>query len=488
MFVRFVKIVVLLLVVLFHIDFDLNAANFIVADDGSGNFKNVQAAIDACKDGERNYIFIKNGTYYGQTTIGSKANASTKQISLIGESRDGVILTYDKSMPAVATFEETCTFQVYAKNFYAENITFVNTAGNTGQALALYTAGDMAILKNCSLIGYQDTYRSKKGTRAYLLNCWIEGAVDFIYAGGTLVFDDCTINCIRSGGFITAPEDAYATVPKASTTAGIFIRLGFIFRNCTIQGPASVAANSFYLGRPWGDYAGTAYLNCKMSNQVHSSGWATMGSTTYLTSCFAEYNSMDLNGNPIDVSKRVSWSYQLPQADVETHLTPAAIYAKSYTSTFEPLGLSVSPDAPTDVKIVDGKTLQWTPVSGAGMNLIYFNNRFVGISSTPEFDVSGLSGIFQLRALSNLGVLSNFSSPITEVPSLRHESIPYSVTNGILSFESEISKVEIFDAAGRKLKLIYKSSVLDLRKYSNSVLIIRITDNAGEVNQVKLKI
>jgi pectinesterase len=216
-----------------------------------GDFATIQQAVNACPDNIRSYIFVKNGTYYGQTTIGTKTVASSKLISLIGESRDGVILTYDKSIPAVATFEETCTFQVYAKNFYAENITFVNSAGNTGQALALYTAGDQAILKNCSLIGYQDTYRSKKGTRAYLLNCWVEGAVDFIYAGGTLIFDNCTLNCTRSGGFVTAPEDAYATVPKASTVAGIFIRLGFVFRNCTIQGSASVPANSFYLGRPW---------------------------------------------------------------------------------------------------------------------------------------------------------------------------------------------------------------------------------------------
>jgi hypothetical protein len=225
-----------------------------------------------------------------------------------------------------------------------------------------------------------------------------------------------------------------------------------------------------------------------MSNQVHSSGWATMGSTTYLTSCFAEYNSMDLNGNPIDISKRVSWSYQLPQADVETHLTPAAIYARSYTSTFEPLGLSVSPDAPTDIKIVEAKTLQWTPVSGASMYMIYFNNRFIGITLTPEYDVSGLSGTFQVRALSNLGVLSNFSSPITEVPNSRLESNSFSIANGILCFKSEIPKVEIFDAAGRKLKLVYKSSEIDLRKYSNSVLIIRITNHAGAENQFKLKI
>ncbi len=481
------KIVSALVIIFTYFSFELHSANYIVAKDGSGHFTTVQAAIDACPEGVRNYIFIKNGTYYGQTSIGSKAAASTKLISIIGENADSVILTYDKAMPAVSTFEQTCTFQVYSRNFYAENVTFQNSAGNTGQALALYTAGDMAILKNCKLIGYQDTYRSKKGTRGYLLNCWVEGAVDFIYAGGTLFFDDCTIYCTRSGGYITAPEDSFATVPKASTVAGIFIRLGFIFRNCTILGPASVPANSFYLGRPWGDFAGSAFLNCKLSNQVHSSGWATMGSTTYLTACFAEYNSRDLNGNLIDVSKRVSWSYQLPKQDVDNHLSTAAVYARSFTTTFEPIGLSVAPEAPVNVKI-NNNLLQWNHVSGVNVFMIFFNNKFIGVSNTTEYDISGLSGKFEIRALSNLGVLSNFSTSITGIQNVDNEKTPFMLNNGKLTLNPEIRHVEIFDISGKKLKVADTPEISDLNKYKNTVVIVLTTDHAGKINSFKLKI
>ena len=77
---------------------------YIVAADGSATYTTVQAAIDACPNGERSVIFVKNGTYYGQTYLGSKTVASTKLISLIGESRDGVILTYDKALPMVTKF------------------------------------------------------------------------------------------------------------------------------------------------------------------------------------------------------------------------------------------------------------------------------------------------------------------------------------------------------------------------------------------------
>lgn len=466
----------------------VRAANFIVAADGSGNFTTMQAAIDACPDGVRSYIFIKNGTYYGLTSIGSKAAASSKLISLIGENRDSVILTYDKAMPEVATFEQTCAFQIYAKNFYAENVTFQNSAGNTGQALALYTAGDMAILKNCKLTGYQDTYRSKKGTRGYLLNCWVEGAVDFIYAGGTLIFDDCTINCIRSGGFITAPEDAYATVPKASTASGIFLRLGFLFRNCTIQGPATVPANAFYLGRPWGDYAGSTYVNCKLSNQVNTAGWATMGSSTYLTACFCEYNSMDPNGTPVDTTKRVNWSKQLKKSDVDNHLNPAAFYAKSYTTTFEPLGLSVSPDAPTEVSIMNGNTLKWNSVNGAVAYMIFFNKKFIGIANANEYNISGLSGVFEIKSVNSLGVLSNFSTPVTEVKVPEFENLPYTLKNGMLSLNSEIVSAELYNLSGKKLMFAKNKRNMDVSKHKNSVLILKTSNCTGTEKCFKLKI
>ena len=97
-----------------------------------------------------------------------------------------------------------------------------------------------------------------------------------------------------------------------------------------------------------------------------------MGSTTYLTSCFAEYNSMDLNGSPIDISKRISWSYQLPKSDVDTHFSTTAVYAKSYSTTFEPTSISISPETPTGLSI-NGQILSWNTVNNVTGYLVYVN-------------------------------------------------------------------------------------------------------------------
>ena len=71
---------------------------------------------------------------------------------------------------------------------------------------------------------FRSTHRSKKNTRSYYRDCVIEGATDYIYAGGTCWFENCTLNCV-AGGYITAPEDITAYVQGESKR----IYLGFIF-------------------------------------------------------------------------------------------------------------------------------------------------------------------------------------------------------------------------------------------------------------------
>ena len=77
---------------------NINAQVFrcIVAKDGTGTDSTLQAAIDKCPDNVRSIIYVKKGTYYGQTYLGTKTVPSSKIISIIGEDRDQVIITYDK--------------------------------------------------------------------------------------------------------------------------------------------------------------------------------------------------------------------------------------------------------------------------------------------------------------------------------------------------------------------------------------------------------
>ena len=70
-----------------------SAYDFVVAADGSGNFKTVQEAINAVPDFRKKWttIFIKNGTYKEKIVMAE----SKQMVSFIGESIDKTIITYD---------------------------------------------------------------------------------------------------------------------------------------------------------------------------------------------------------------------------------------------------------------------------------------------------------------------------------------------------------------------------------------------------------
>ncbi len=459
---------------------------FIVASDGSGDYTTIQAAINACPDNERSIVFVKNGTYYGQTSIGTKTTASNKIISLIGENRDSVILTYDKSLTMVSTFELATTFQIYAKNFYAENITFVNSAGNTGQALALYTAGDMATFKNCTVRGYQDTYRAKKGTRGYFYKCWIEGAVDFIYAGGTVFFDDCTINCVKGGGYIVAPEDRYKYIPAASTTTGKDLNLEFIFRNCNITANSDVSDNTFTLGRPWNTYAGAYYINCKLGSHIKAAGWTTM-SGNETTASFAEYNSMDKDGNPVNTSGRVSWSFQLAKEDVDNFLNPDYVYAQLSTTVYDPVSICVAPAAPELTK--NGNTISWNTVSDAAGYIIYKDGKYSGVTTETTYtDSSSETGNYTVRAINSTGVLSDTISSSTGISDVKEENINLRLVANQILFDQVQTKIELYNLSGMKVCQAQNSFALPISNIVKGAYIIRVQTAEGQIIKRKLEI
>ncbi len=294
----------------------LNAQNTLtVAQDGSGDHSTIQAAIDAAPADEETTIYIKSGTYAEQVTIGTKRAASNKKISLIGEGADKTIITSSVGMASGVSFDKTPALSVYADNFYAEGLTMQNTTGKAGkQALALYVAGDRQTYYRCRIAGYQDTHRSKKNTRSYYKDCTIEGATDFIYAGGTCWFDHCTLHCVAPG-YITAPEDIEA---YALTKSGKPIHLGFIFSDCTITRAQGVPDGSVYLGRCWGaSNCGSLFLNCNLGRVIHPAGWAEMGGNNGKASYFGEYKSLGEDGRPIDVPNRISWGRQMGDEDYQ---------------------------------------------------------------------------------------------------------------------------------------------------------------------------
>lgn len=281
--------------------------DFVVAKDGSGNFKTVQEAINAVPDFRKKEtrIFIKNGVYKEKLIL---AECKTL-VTFIGESVENTVITYNDYNQKKNIFGEekgtsgSSGFYIYGPGFTAENITFSNTAGPVGQVVAVSVSGDRIFFKNCRFLGFQDTlYTYGRESRQYYLNCYIEGTVDFIFGSSTAVFDSCTIFGKR-GGFYTA----------ASTPEGK--KFGYVFMNCNITGDAP--ANSFFLGRPWRPFAKTVFMYCKLDKQVTPEGWNNWSNAeNEKTAYYAEYRN---SGPGAATSKRVGWFHQLTEEDAKQY-------------------------------------------------------------------------------------------------------------------------------------------------------------------------
>ena len=228
--------------------------------------------------------------------------------------------------------------------------------------------GDRSTFYRCKITGYQDTHRTKKGVRSYYKECVIEGATDYIYAGGTCWFEHCTLNCV-AGGYITAPEDiTYYTTASDGTTK---IWLGFIFNECTVTKASGVSDKSVSLGRCWGaEKCGSMFLNCQLNNIIKAAGWETMGGNDGTKSYYAEYKSK--NGTALaDVSNRISWSHQLTDADYEKVNTWAKVDAaccaiNTSLTAFDPESVIEAHKTTDDYAPVENKLLAFPTARGFG--------------------------------------------------------------------------------------------------------------------------
>ncbi|MCW8126843.1 pectinesterase family protein [Microbulbifer halophilus] len=249
-------------------------------------------------------IYIRNGRYREKLTV-TKPN-----INLVGESRDGVVLTYDAyAGQKIPGSEETwgtfrsATLTVLAPDFRAESLTVENAfdflrndaldkqatervGGTQAVALAINGRADRSAFRDVKLSGYQDTLYVNTG-RSYFLDSVIEGNVDFIFGAGTALFEKSDIvnrkraRDMQTTGYVTAPSTDIAN------------DFGLVFLNCRLLKEEAVPADSVPLGRPWhptttfedGRYAdpdaigASVFINTWMDDHIARDGWDSMNGT-----------------------------------------------------------------------------------------------------------------------------------------------------------------------------------------------------------------
>ncbi|MFJ7178265.1 pectinesterase family protein [Streptomyces massasporeus] len=281
------------------------ATTLTVAQDGSGQYRTVQAAVNAvpANNPSRVVIAVKPGTYRELVKVPS--NKPHVTIQGTGGSRKDTTIVYNNASgtpkPGGGTYGTggSATVAVEADDFQARNLTISNDFDEKAnqslsghQAVALRTAADRVFLDGIIVSGDQDTLlldtasKDRLG-RVYVSNSYVIGNVDFIFGRATAVVDKSVITLKKrwngtSAGYITAP----------STAAN---RKGFLIANSAVNG--DVSAGSFYLGRPW--HAGgdasldpqTTVRSTSLSNAIRSAPWTDMSGFSWKDDRFAEYRN-----------------------------------------------------------------------------------------------------------------------------------------------------------------------------------------------------
>ncbi|MEO7576434.1 MAG: pectinesterase family protein [Massilia sp.] len=289
--------------------------NITVALDGSGNYTNLQDAFSSVPDNNtvRTVITIKPGVYVGQAIL----RRFKHKVTLQGSDPTTTILSYyanvNEQPAGTDSFYKGYGIVIESNDFIADKLTFRNTSGDHGQAIALRINGDRALVTNSRMLGWQDTLNLNVG-RHYIKDSYIEGRVDFIYGDGTSVFDNCEIKS-KNGGYITA-----SSAPDTRPYGFVIINsrltsdpTAWVDPNSTTPVVPPKTPPQSYLGRPWRPYASVIYMNTDMGGHIKPAGWDNWGNAANeLTARYAEYGNYGVGAN---TSARVTWAKQMTSTE-----------------------------------------------------------------------------------------------------------------------------------------------------------------------------
>lgn len=250
----------------------------VVAADGSGTYRTIQAAIDAvpANNTSRRVITIKPGTYREIVTI--PANKPLVTLQGLGGSAADTVLVNNRSSAGGYGTSGSATFFAKGADLVATNLTIANDYGEGSQAVAANLEGARLVFRNVRFTGNQDTLLVNDAARAYVVDSYVEGTVDFIFGGGTAVFDRTSVYQKRSTG---GPVTAARTDPAK--------QYGFLFYKSTITGKTAATTQ---LGRPWGADAQVLYRESSLSSTIATGQpWTNMSSNVWTAARFSEYRN-----------------------------------------------------------------------------------------------------------------------------------------------------------------------------------------------------
>ncbi|HEY4355461.1 MAG TPA: pectinesterase family protein [Acidobacteriaceae bacterium] len=275
------------------------------------DFTTVQQALDHAPEAPHGRIIISivPGVYHERIHV----TQNRPRVTLLGLGTDpsGVVITASQNAKSAGGTFFTETAEINGESFEADNVTFENTAGNTGQAVAISVRSDRAIFKHCRFLGDQDTLFADYG-RQYYVDSYIAGGVDFIFGNAAAVFDHSEIHELHRG-YLTAQS---RTAPD-QMTGYIITNSRVTVASCLNDAPEcrSNTPFAFFLGRPWRVYSRVVVMNTELPGWLDPAGWSAWGKNDATPQAFyAEYNNSGEGWRP---KERAPWAHILSTKEAE---------------------------------------------------------------------------------------------------------------------------------------------------------------------------
>jgi hypothetical protein len=420
-------------------------------------------------------IFIKKGSY----TIPLYSTMKTcnsyevpecitfikgKNISFIGEDRDATVIT--NGIPANATFAgeygttskydgigNSDVFQITsaANGLYWQDLTVETGMEDArGRDIAIQDKGSKNIYKNVTLHGYQDTWTSNNDNGLYYFEDGvIRGRTDYICGKGDIYFNQVEFRQIAGG---------YCAVPSKPAN------IGWVMKDCTINGDGDGVDGNYTLGRPWGSGTPVAlWIDTKMNVVPSAIGWNEMSGGW--PARFAEYNSMTSTGSQVDLSGRKKTFGDNHANNPILTAEEAAEYSdmsKMYGEWQPTLATEQAPIV-TDVKLTGGE-LTWTGSNYALLYAIVKNGEVIDFTKETTYNIgtaagsrrSGSTDQYQIRAANEMGGLNEASEVATETDGIEtvNDNVNVNLNDNIYNLQGiRVNKAQkgVYIIGGRKV-------------------------------------
>ncbi|MGY1681907.1 pectinesterase family protein [Geodermatophilus sp. SYSU D01176] len=448
----------------------LPAHDVLVAQDGSGDFTTVAAALAAAGSGtaaDPVVIAVQPGTYREKLTV------SSNHVSLFGTTGNAqdVVLTYDDAASTPkpdgsGTWGTSGSASVLIKgrDVTVRDLTIENAFDEAAftysseQAVALKTTGDRLVFDNVRILGDQDTLMVDSpavGTaaRSYFADSYVEGDVDFVFGRGTAVFDRSTLFASTRG---SSSNNGYLTAGSIDKS----LPFGILVTDSTVASDAP--AGTVHLGRPWhpsGDVNAIAQVvvrDTELPAAIKSAPWTDMSGFSWRDARFAEYRNTGpgagVNADrpqltAADAERYTKWTY-LAGSDGWNPTGELPPPPSDTTAPAAPAGLTAEPGA-------GSVTLDWADSTEEDLAGYVVHRTLSGGDNYARLTGTPIPASTYVDTTVPVGTTASYR--VTAVDRTGNESAPATASATVTEASTETRPLSVF-VAGDSTSSIYQTN------------------------------